>query len=53
MTMIQALEHPAVFALGFKEFRSGCGMTYGDARDEAYDFGRDLAHHLTLRRWDY
>jgi len=38
--------------LGFIEFRSGVGMTYGDKRDEAYDFGRDLAHRLTFRKWD-
>jgi len=39
--------------LGFIEFKSGVGMTYGDERDDAYDFGRDLAHRLTFRRWDY
>jgi hypothetical protein len=42
-----------VFILGFVEFRSSFGMTYDDDRlTEAYDRGRDLAHRLTLRRFD-
>ena len=49
------------FLLGMWEFRSGC--TWADpARtdtcsytplDEAYDWGREWAHRLTLRRFDY
>lgn len=50
--MIEAILHPRTALLGALEFRSGVGMTYEDARDEAYDFGRDLAHRFTFRRWD-
>jgi len=51
------------FVLGMLEFRldftwadpardyDGDGETY-TALDEAYDLGRDLAHRLTLRRFD-
>ena len=51
--LMAALKHPREAFLGFREFRSGVGMTYEDARDDAYDLGRDLAHRLTLRRWDH
>jgi hypothetical protein len=44
------------FLRGFVEFRSSLGMTYDDdpysPRSVAYDRGRDLAHRLTLRRFD-
>lgn len=47
----------AAFLLGAREFRSGLGMTYDDSpysrRSVAYDRGRDLAHRLTFRRWDW
>lgn len=44
------------FLRGMWEFRSEC--TWSDPSgdytnlDEAYDRGRDLAHRLTLRRYD-
>jgi hypothetical protein len=43
------------FLLGFIEFRSGFGRTYGDPftpKSAAYDSGRELAHRLTLRRFE-
>lgn len=46
------IRHPKAVFKGALEFRSSLGMTYGDSRDEAYDFGRELAHRLTLRAWD-
>lgn len=48
-----ALRHPLIAMKGALEFRSGLGATYGDGRDEAYDFGRDLAHRITFRKWDH
>lgn len=49
-----AARHPRIAALGGREFRSGFGMTYDDhTRSNAYDAGRELAHLLTLRRWDW
>lgn len=51
-TLLNAIAHPRVTLQGMWEFRSSLGMTYGDSRDEAYDFGRELAHRATLRTWD-
>ncbi len=53
----------AAFLRGVREFRSdvtwadprrdyASGYTY-TALDEAYDWGREWAHRLTLRRWDH
>ena len=48
--------HPFIFFRGMYEFRSDFGMTYDDTscspRSQAYDYGRDLAHRLTFRRFD-
>jgi hypothetical protein len=43
-----------IFILGMFEFRLGVTPNFGDDQDalEAYDAGRDLAHRLTLRRYD-
>jgi len=38
-----------------REFREDFTTRYSDDfddRDEAYDWGREWAHRLTLRRWD-
>lgn len=44
------------FLLGIREFRSGVGMTYDGSpyspRSVAYDWGREIAHRVTLRHWD-
>jgi hypothetical protein len=42
--------------LGFREFRSGCGLTWNNPwtdRSMAYDAGRDFAHKITFRRYDH
>lgn len=45
----RVLQHPRIFALGWREAHSDIGMTYDNdpssARSEAYDVGRDL------RKW--
>jgi len=38
------------FLLGMREFRSD--FTTSCDEDEAYDWGREIAHRLTLRRFD-
>jgi hypothetical protein len=49
-----ALLHPVIAIQGAREFRSSIGMTWDDdAKNEAYDFGRELAHRLTFRKWDH
>jgi hypothetical protein len=45
------------FALGVYEFRRDATTSfYGQPNEvvlyDSYDRGRDLAHRLTLRRWD-
>ena len=40
------------FLLGVAEFRTDATTHCGWPLDETYDAGRDLAHRLTLRRWD-
>ena len=40
------------FLLGMAEFRSIWTTNPGEDLIEDYDAGRDLAHRLTLRRWD-
>lgn len=41
------------FLLGMAEFRSDCTTGFDDLDLlDAYDAGRDLAHRLTLRRFD-
>ncbi len=42
------------FVLGMLEFRSDVTTSYeDDALIDAYDSGRDWAHRLTFRRFDY
>lgn len=49
-----AVRHPMTALLGAREFRGGVGMSYDNyARSEAYDAGRELAHVVTFRRWDW
>lgn len=51
-----AARHPDLAIKGAREFRDGSGMTYDDdptsPRSEAYDSGREIAHIVTLRRYD-
>lgn len=49
-----AITNPHIAWMGAREFRGSSGMTWdtSETKNEAYDFGRDLAHKLTLRRWD-
>ena len=46
MTKMQA------FFLGMKEFRLGITTNPGEEFIEAYDAGRELAHKLTMRKYD-
>ena len=41
------------FICGAKEFRLTCTTHYAD-RDlqDAYDWGRELAHRITFRHWE-
>ena len=41
------------FLLGMWEFRSDFTTNPGDDLIEAYDLGREWAHRLTLRRFDW
>jgi hypothetical protein len=42
------------FLNGVREFRSSFTMWYADnERQHAYDMGREWAHRLTMRRYDY
>jgi hypothetical protein len=41
------------FILGVIEFRLTCTTSFDDAaRANAYDWGREIAHRLTLRRFE-
>ena len=40
------------FVLGVVEFRHDYTTNPGEDLMETYDTGRELAHRLTLRRWD-
>ena len=48
-----AMRYPNAFALGMYEFRR-MWTTHFAAGDEfeAYDWGREIAHRLTLRHFD-
>lgn len=51
--LIYALRNPKITLLGAREFRSSLGMSYDShARCEAYDFGREMAHRVTMRRFE-
>jgi len=40
------------FILGMWEFRCGVTTHYDDPLINTYDYGRELAHKITRRRWD-
>jgi hypothetical protein len=40
------------FLLGFREFRSSVTTNPGDDLIHAYDSGREIAHRLTLGRYE-
>jgi hypothetical protein len=50
--MTELLTRLRAFLLGMREFRTDFTTNPGDDLIEDYDRGRDLAHALTLRRWD-
>lgn len=51
--MRKALAHVQAFILGMREFRISMTTAYADyGLRESYDKGRDMAHALTLRRYD-
>ena len=41
-----------IFLLGMREFRLGMTTHYDYPQIETYDAGRELAHRITLRRYD-
>jgi hypothetical protein len=41
------------FILGMIEFRNECTTHFGDDLIETYDAGRDFAHRITFRKFDY
>ena len=48
-----ALAHPRIAFMGAREYRGTFGMSYEDgSMSESYDAGRELAHILTLRRYE-
>lgn len=50
----EALRHPIAAAHGAREFRSDVTRHYEDWDvGIAYDCGRELAHLVTRRRWDW
>ncbi len=50
MTTLRRLR---AFILGLREFRQNATTHFDEDLIEAYDTGRDLAHKLTFRRFDY
>lgn len=40
------------FMLGILEFRSDLTTHFNGAQIVAYDWGREIAHQITLRRYD-
>ena len=46
------MKHIKAFLTGMAEFRLSSTTSYDPPLIDAYDAGRDLAHRLTLRRWD-
>lgn len=41
------------FLLGMREFRSGVTTHFDYPLIETYDAGRELAHRVTFRKWDW
>jgi hypothetical protein len=50
--VLWAARHPRVAWLGMREFRTDCTTHYDYPLIESYDAGRELAHMVTLRRFD-
>lgn len=51
--LLWAAAHPAIAALGAREFRLSLTTSYDFVEEVlAYDSGRELAHLLTLRRFE-
>ena len=46
------METVKAFLLGVWEFRSSWTTRVADAYSHAYDAGRELAHRVTLRRYE-
>lgn len=46
------MEKLKAFILGMWEFREGVTTNPGEDLILAYDWGREIAHHLTFRYWD-
>lgn len=42
-----------IVLLGIREFRTDWTTSVEPEDQEAYDFGRDLAHRLTFRRYEH
>jgi len=40
------------FLNGMKEFRSSFTTSYADDLIESYDWGREIAHRMTFRKFD-
>lgn len=43
----------SIYLLGMREFRLDSTTSFGYPQIETYDRGRDMAHRLTLRRFDH
>ncbi len=41
------------FILGIKEFKLGFTTHFDGNLIETYDRGREFAHRITFRKWDY
>ena len=58
-TIRQFITHPVAFLRGVYEFHRECTWADPDRadgdyteKDEAYDYGRDFAHRVTLRQFE-
>lgn len=41
------------FLLGIWEFRSDCTTHQDEKTENFYDWGREIAHRITFRKFDY
>ena len=46
------LQHIKAFMLGVAEFRSCLTTHFDDPLIRSYDWGREIAHRITLRRYE-
>jgi hypothetical protein len=51
--LISAARRPRIAALGVREFRTDCTTSFDYPELDSYDSGRELAHMVTLRRYDW